>query len=74
MSVIDANGLIIDPRFLAWSYQEMSFNYEDWWAIIPEPGRFPLVLDPYINSVRIERVLIDDASSIDILFATACLL
>jgi hypothetical protein len=37
-------------------------------AIIPEPGRFPLVLDPCINSVRFERVFIDGGSFIDILF------
>jgi hypothetical protein len=35
---------------------------------IPEPGCFPLVLDPCINSIRFERVLMDDGSSIDILF------
>jgi hypothetical protein len=35
---------------------------------ISEPGRFPLVLDPCINSVWFERVLMDGGSSIDILF------
>jgi hypothetical protein len=35
---------------------------------ILEPGRFPLVLDPYINSVRFKRVLVDGGSSSDILF------
>jgi hypothetical protein len=68
MSVVNANDLITDPRFLAWSHQEISFNHEDRWAVIPEPGRFLLVLDPYINSVRFERVIIDSGSSIDIMF------
>jgi hypothetical protein len=68
MSVTDADGLITDSRFLAWSHREISFNHEDRWAIIPKPSRFPLVLDPCINSVRFERVLIDGDSSIDILF------
>jgi hypothetical protein len=36
-----------------------------------EPGRFPLVLDPYINNVQFERVLIDGGSSIDILFRSS---
>jgi hypothetical protein len=71
MSVNDADGLITGPRFPAWSHQEMSFNYEDRWAVIPKPGRFPLILDPYINSVRFERVLIDGGSSIDILFCNS---
>jgi hypothetical protein len=37
-------------------------------AAILEPGQFPLILDPCINSVRFERVLVDGGSSIDILF------
>jgi hypothetical protein len=68
MSVTNANNLITDPRFLAWSHREISFNREDRWAVIPKPGWFPLVLDPCINSVWIKRVLIDGGSSIDILF------
>jgi hypothetical protein len=68
MSITKADDLITDPRFAAWSHQEISFNCEDRWAIIPEPGWFPLVLDPCINNIRFERVLIDGGSSMDILF------
>jgi hypothetical protein len=68
MSVTNADDLITDPRFPAWSNREISFNREDRWAVIPEPSRFSLILDPCINSVRFERVLIDGDSSIDILF------
>jgi hypothetical protein len=71
MSVTNTDDLITDPRFLAWSHREISFSREDRWAIIPEPGRFPLVLDPCINNVRFERVLIDGGSSIDILFCNS---
>jgi hypothetical protein len=71
MSVTNVDDLITDPRFPAWSHQEISFNQEDWWAVIPELGRFPLVLDPCINSVQFERVLIDGGSSIDILFCNS---
>jgi hypothetical protein len=60
--------LITNPRFLAWSHQEISFNREDRWAVIPDLGWFLLVLDPCINNVWFERVLIDGTSSIDILF------
>ena len=63
-----ADGLIADPKFPPWSHQEISFNRQDQWAAIPEPGRFPLILDPCINNVRFERVLVDGGSSIDILF------
>jgi hypothetical protein len=68
LSVVNADDLISDPRLSAWSHREISFSRADRWAAILEPGRFPLVLDPCINSVRFERVLMDGGSSIDILF------
>jgi hypothetical protein len=68
LNVINANNLISDPRLSAWSHREISFSQADRWAAIPKPGRFPLVLDPCINSVWFERVLMDGGSSIDILF------
>jgi hypothetical protein len=34
----------------------------------PRARTFPLILDPCINSVKFERVLVDGGSSIDILF------
>jgi hypothetical protein len=66
MSVVNADDLITDPRFLAWSHQEISFNHENRWAVIPKPGRFPC-----INSVQFERVIIDGGSSIDIMFCNS---
>jgi len=68
LNVDCADGLIADPKFPPWSHREISFNRQDQWATIPKPGRFPLILDPCINSVRFERVLVDGGSSIDILF------
>jgi len=68
LNVDSADGLIADPKFPPWSHREISFNRQDQWSAIPEPGRFPLILDPCINSVRFERVLVDGGSSIDILF------
>jgi hypothetical protein len=68
LSVVNTDDLISDPRLPAWSQHEISFSRADRWATILEPGRFPLVLDLCINSVRFERVLMDGGSSIDILF------
>jgi len=62
------DSLIADPKFHPWSHREISFSRKDQWAAIPEPGRFPLILDPCINGIRFERVLVDGGSSIDILF------
>jgi hypothetical protein len=73
MSITNAGDLITDPRFPAWSHREISFNREDRWAVIPEPDWFPLVLDPCINSVWFERVLIDGGSPIDIMFRNSLL-
>jgi hypothetical protein len=71
LNVVNTDDLIFDPRLPAWSHHEISFSRVDRWAAISEPGRFPLVLDPCINSVRFERVLMDSGSSIDILFRSS---
>ena len=68
LNVDSTDVLIADPKFPPWSHREISFNKQDHWAAIPEPGRFPLILDPCINSIRFERMLVDGGSSIDILF------
>jgi hypothetical protein len=68
LNVDSTDGLIADPKFPPWSHREISFSRKDQWAAIPEPGRFPLILDPCINSIRFERVLVNGGSSIDILF------
>jgi len=68
LNVDSTHGLIADPKFPPWSQREISFSRKDQWAAILEPGRFPLILDPCINSIRFERVLVDGGSSIDILF------
>jgi hypothetical protein len=66
--VVNIDDLISDPRLPAWSHCKISFSRADWWAAILEPSRFPLILDPCINSVQFERVLVDGGSSMDILF------
>jgi hypothetical protein len=71
LSVVNADDLISDPRLPSWSHREISFSRADQWVAILEPGRFPLVLDPCINNVWFERVLVDGGSSIDILFRSS---
>jgi len=68
LNIDNTDGLIADPKFPPWSHREISFSRKDQWAAISEPGHFPLILDPYINNIRFERVLVDGGSSIDILF------
>jgi hypothetical protein len=71
LSVINTDDLISDPRLPVWSHREISFSRADRWVAILEPGRFPLVPDPCINSVWFERVLMDGGRSIDILFRSS---
>jgi hypothetical protein len=71
LSVVNTDDLISDPRLLAWSHCEISFSRADRWAAIMEPSCFPLILNPNINSVWFERVLMDGGSSIDILFRSS---
>jgi len=68
LNIDTTDGLIADPKFPPWSHRDISISRKDQWATIPEPGRFPLILDPCINNIRFESVLVDGASSIDILF------
>ena len=68
LNMANTDNLLTDPRLPPWSHREISFSRKDQWAAIPEPGRFLLVLDPCINKVQFDRVLIDGDSSIDILF------
>jgi hypothetical protein len=53
LNVINSDDLISDPKIPAWSHREISFSQADRWAAISEPSRFPLVLDPCINSESI---------------------
>jgi hypothetical protein len=71
LSVINTDDLISDPRLPAWSHRKISFSRADQWAASLEPGHFSLVLDPCINSIRFERVLMDGGTSIDILFRSS---
>jgi hypothetical protein len=71
MALNNLDGRVTDPKYQNWSHQPITFSRADQWANIPEPGRFPLVLDPIIRNVRFEKVLIDGGSALDILFRNA---
>jgi hypothetical protein len=56
------------PTLLRWSEVPISFSRADQWTSFSEPGRFPLVLKPVVAGSRLNNVLIDGGSGLNILF------
>jgi hypothetical protein len=57
------------PSFLDWSEDAITFSREDHPDRIPNPGQYPLVVDPVIGNARFSKVLMDGGSSLNILYA-----
>jgi hypothetical protein len=57
------------PSFLDWSEDAITFSREDHPNRIPNPGQYPLVVDPVIGNSRFSNVLMDRGSSLNILYA-----
>ena len=60
------------PKFMYWSEQEISWSREDHPKVMPNPGGYALVVDPtFIGpdiNVKFTKVLIDNGSSINIMY------
>jgi hypothetical protein len=54
--------------FLDWSGDAITFSREDHSNCIPNPGQYPLVVDPVIDNARFSKVLMDGGSSLNILY------
>lgn len=54
-----------------WSDIAISFSKDDYPIPSTRPGRFPIVVEPTINNCRVNQVLVDGGSSLNILFAGA---
>ena len=54
-----------------WSEVTISFEKGDCPIPSIRPGRYPIVVEPTINNCRVNRVLIDGGSSLNILFTSA---
>jgi hypothetical protein len=63
------------PSFLDWSEDAITFSREDHPNRVPNPGQYPLVVDPVIGKSRFSKVLMDGGSSLNILYVhTLCLM
>ena len=56
------------PEYLGWSDQAITFGLEDHPHAVPRPGHAALVLEVQIGGFRMNKVLMDGGSSINIIF------
>jgi hypothetical protein len=56
------------PTPLRWSEVPITFSRTDQWTSFSEPGRFPLILKPVVAGSRLNKVLIDGGSGLNVLF------
>jgi hypothetical protein len=56
------------PTPLRWSEVPITFSRADQWTSFSEPGWFPLVLKPVVAGSKLNKVLIDGGSGLNILF------
>ena len=65
--------LSVEPaiqRSLKYSEVPITFSREDQWTSFSKPGKFPLVLDPFVQGSKLTRVLIDRGSGLNLIFAS----
>jgi hypothetical protein len=56
------------PTPLRWSEVPITFSRVDQWTSFSEPGRFPLDLKPVVAGSKLNKVLIDGGSGLNVLF------
>jgi hypothetical protein len=56
------------PTPLRWSEVPITFSHADQWTSFSEPGRFPLALKSVVAGSRLNKVLIDAGSGLNVLF------
>jgi hypothetical protein len=59
----------VPPSSLDRSEDAITFRREDHPNCIPNPGQYPLVVDPVIRNARFSKVLMDGGCSLNILYA-----
>jgi hypothetical protein len=57
------------PSFLDWSEDAITFSREDHPNRIPNPGQYPLVVNPVIGNAWFSKVLMDGGNNLNILYA-----
>jgi hypothetical protein len=60
---------VATPVYLDWSDKPITFDQVDHPDYVPNPRRYPLVIDPVIGNARLSKVLMDGGSSLNIIYA-----
>jgi hypothetical protein len=61
---------VAKPSYLKWSEVPITFDREDHPDRVPQPGSYPLVVAPLFKSKKINKVLLDGGSEINVLYAS----
>jgi hypothetical protein len=56
------------PEYLKWSEVPITFVCSNHLDFVPKSGRYPLIVCPILKDVKLNHVLIDRGSSLNILF------
>jgi hypothetical protein len=56
------------PEYLRSSEVAITFDRSDHPNFIPKPVQYPLIVSPIVKDVKLNRVLVDGGSSLNILF------
>jgi hypothetical protein len=57
-----------NPEYLRWFEVPITFDCSDHPDFIPKPGWYPPVVWPIVKDVKLNRVLVDGGSSLNLLF------
>jgi hypothetical protein len=55
-------------EYLKWSKVPITFDWRDHPDFVPKPGWYALIVSPIVKDVKLNRVLVDGGSSLNILF------
>jgi hypothetical protein len=53
---------------LCWSEQLITFSRADHWVHIPDPGSYPLVVEPIVEGALLPQTPIDGGSGLNVIF------
>jgi hypothetical protein len=56
------------PEYLKWSKVPITFDCNEHLDFVLKPGRYPRIVSPIIKDVKLNRVIVDGDSPLNILF------